>query len=126
MKFLYVLLMGILVLSGCKSTPEQHLTGAPITVEQSELQNYWIQKSKKISFKTTKLQPPKSGGYVKIKYLIDSKGEVLNPLVVESSPSGAWDKFALLALSNVHYVPAKDNSLNVPVYVTTEFRFGNN
>ncbi|MEO2265806.1 TonB family protein [Pseudoalteromonas sp. YIC-656] len=124
MKFLSVLSIAILVLGGCKSAPQQYLTKTPITIEQSELQNYWIQEAKEFSFKVSRLQPPKSSGVVKVKYLVDSNGQIFNPIVVESSPNGAWDKFALQALSNIHYVPAKANSSNVPVYVTTEFTFG--
>jgi TonB family protein len=123
MKFLSVLSLGLLVLSGCKSTPEQYLTESPITVEQSDLQKYWIQEAKKFSFKTDTLRPPKTSGFVKVKYLVDSNGEIFNPTVVESSPDGAWDKFALRALSNLHYVPSKINSSNTPVYVVTEFIF---
>ncbi len=124
MKFLSILSLGLLVLSGCKSTPEQYLAKPPIAVEQSELQNYWVQEAKEFSFKSSTLKPPKTGGLVKIKYLVDSNGEIFNPTVIESYPKGAWDKIALRALSNIHYVPSKTNSTNIPVYVTTEFKFG--
>jgi TonB family protein len=124
MKFLSVLSLGLLLLSGCKSTPEQYLTESPITVEQSDLPKYWVQEAKKFSFNTNTLKPPKTSGFVKVKYLVDSNGEIFNPTVVESSPNGAWDKFALRALRNIHYVPSKANSSNAPVYVTTEFKFG--
>jgi TonB family protein len=124
MKFLSVLSLGLLVLSGCKSTPEQHLTESPITVEQSNLEDYWVQEAKEFSFKSSTLKPPKTSGFVRVKYLVDSNGGIFNPTVVESSPNGAWDKFALRALRNIHYVPSKANSSNTPVYVTTEFIFG--
>ncbi|MBO9492343.1 energy transducer TonB [Endozoicomonas sp. G2_1] len=124
MKLLSVLIISLLVIAGCKSTPERYLTKPPITVEQSDLKDYWVHVSKEFSFKTGKLKQPKEPGFVKIMYLIDSNGEIFEPKIVESVPDGAWDKFALRALSNLHYAPAKANSSNRPVYVTTTLEFG--
>lgn len=123
MKILSVLSLGILVLSGCKSTPERYLTQDPITIGQSEFQNYWVPETNKFNFNSSLLKRPKVSGFVKVKYLVDSNGEVFNPTIVESLPAGAWDKFALKALTNVHYVPAKTNSSYKPVYITTKFAF---
>ena len=69
------------------------------------------------------LKLPKTGGYVQINYLIDSNGEIFNPTIVDSSPKGEWDLIALKALSKVEYVPSEFNSSNIPVYVTSEFKF---
>ncbi|WP_019028304.1 energy transducer TonB [Colwellia piezophila] len=124
MKLLSVLSLGLLMLSGCKSTPEQYLTESPITIEQSNLENYWVQEAKEFSFKFKNMKVPETGGFVNIKYLVDSNGEIFSPTVIESSPKGAWDKFALRALSNIKYVPSKANPSNTPVYVITEFTFG--
>jgi hypothetical protein len=126
MKSLIVLSLGLLLLSGCKSTPELHLTESPITVELSNLQNYWIPDAKGFSFNPSTLNPPKNNGFVKIRYLIDSNGEIFNPTIIESLPAGAWDKIALESLTKFKYIPSKANSSNTPVYVTTEINFGTN
>ena len=118
MKFLSVLFLGLLVLGGCKSTPEQYLTEPAITVELFNLQNYWVPKTKTFSFKPRTFKQPKNSGAVKVKYLIDSNGEIFNPIVVESLPKGSWDKHALGAVSKFKYMPSKANSSKTPVYVT--------
>ena len=123
MKFLSVLSLGLLVLGGCKSTPEQYLTEPAITIELSNLQNYWAPKTQTFSFKSRTFKQPKTSGAVKVKYLIDSNGEIFNPIVVESLPKGSWDKHALGAVSKFKYMPSKANSSKTPVYVTMEIKF---
>ncbi|WP_394129489.1 energy transducer TonB [Shewanella maritima] len=124
MKIIMVLCLGLAMLSGCSSTPEQYLTEEPVIVDQINLSNYWVRKAEEFSFDTGALKPPKTSGIVKVKYLIDSNGEIFNPTVVESMPQGAWDKFALKALENIHYIPSESNASKTPVYVITEFSFG--
>ncbi len=128
MRFFSILSIALLAVSGCASKQEVkqevYLTQSPIKIEIHELGDYWIQLSEGIRFgfkPNTKL--PKKDGYVRINYLIDSNGEIFNPSILESSPEGAWDLFALKALSKLEYVPAESNTLKIPVYVTSEFKF---
>lgn len=124
MKSLIILSISLLVLGGCASKKEVYLTQSPIAVEQDDLKDYWVQSSEnfRLNLKPN-IKLPKKGGYVKISYLIDSNGEIFNPTIVESSPKGEWDLIALKALSKVDYAPSESNSLNIPVYVTTEIKF---
>lgn len=110
------------VLVGCSAKAELSLSQDPITVKQSELSQYWVQGSQQFSF-SNNLTPPSVDGHVVIKYLIDSKGRVFDPKVEESYPEGAWDRVALLALSNLEYKAADGNAKAVPVYVSTKFNF---
>ncbi|MGP8305332.1 energy transducer TonB [Vibrio sp. YIC-376] len=124
MKKLSVLSLSLLVLGGCASKQEVYLTQSPIKVEQHDLDDYWVQSSESLRFSLKpNIRLPKTDGYVLINYLIDSNGEIFNPTIVESSPKGEWDLIALKALSKVEYVPSESNSLNIPVYVTGEFKF---
>ena len=119
-----LLSISLLVLGGCASKQEVYLTQSPIQVEQNDLEDYWIQSSEEFSFSLkSNMKLPKTGGYVQINYLIDSNGEIFNPTIVDSSPKGEWDLIALKALSKVEYVPSEFNSSNIPVYVTSEFKF---
>lgn len=124
MKILSILLISLLALGGCASKQEVYLTQSPINVEQHDLDDYWVQSSEKSRFSVKpNIKLPKAGSVVKINYLIDSNGEIFNPTIVESSPEGEWSFIALKALSKVEYVPSESNSLNIPVYVTSEFKF---
>ncbi|TNZ66373.1 energy transducer TonB [Vibrio parahaemolyticus] len=124
MKKLSILSLSFLILCGCASKQEVYLTQSPIKVEQHDLGDYWVQSSEGFRFSLkSNIKVPKTGGYVLINYLIDSNGEIFNPTIVESSPKGEWDLIALKALSKVEYVPSESNSLNIPVYVTTEIKF---
>ena len=58
-------------------------------------------------------------------YLIDSNGKVYNPEIVESVPEGVWDDQGLKAVKQMEYEPSQSNTNKIPVYVTTEFHFGN-
>lgn len=114
--------ISLLALGGCASKQEIYLTQSPIKVEQSDLGDYWVQTNEEFRFQP-KWKIPETDGYVLINYLIDSNGEIFNPTIVESSPAGEWDVFALKALSKAEYVPSKSNILKIPVYVTNEMKF---
>jgi TonB family protein len=124
-KYLVALLL-ILGLSACISAPKRipFLALEPVEVELKELNNYWVESANSFSVDTTGLNPPKSGGYVKIRCLIDSNGEVFEAQVVDSQPQGGWEEFALRAIHSRKYSPSDKNLAKVPVYVVREFKFG--
>ncbi|ASI93911.1 energy transducer TonB [Vibrio rotiferianus] len=122
MNILKALLLSLITLIGCSSSPKVHLTQSPIEVESQDLDKYWVQDSGKFKF-TSRAKLPKTSGYVLINYLVDSNGEIFNPTIVESSPKGEWELIALEALSRINYLPSKSNSAKIPVYVTSEFKF---
>jgi len=124
-KYLMSLLL-VLGLSACMSAPKRipFLTQEPVAVELKDLMNYWVESANSFSVDTIGLTPPKSGGYVKVRCLIDSNGEVFDTQVVDSQPQGGWDEFALRAIHDRKYSPSDKNSAKVPVYVVREFKFG--
>ncbi len=125
MKYLLSLLL-VLGLSACVSAPKRtpFLAQVPVAVQLKELKNYWVESADSFNVDTTGLTPPESGGYVKVRCLIDSNGEVFEAQVVDSQPQGGWDEFALRALHGRKYSPSNKNSAKVPVYVIREFTFG--
>jgi TonB family protein len=125
MKYLLLALVVVLMF-GCYSTPEALMLSKPLKVEQERLQEYWIQKNERFSFKTPSNISPSTikPGEVTIEYLIDSNGNIFDAKIVESSPPGLWDKTALKALKNLEYEPAKSNNTRTPVYIKTIFNFG--
>ncbi|ASP49766.1 energy transducer TonB [Cognaticolwellia beringensis] len=120
MKRLSLLLLMVIFIVGCSSKSKELLNEPPVTIKMHELQKYWVPTQNSITF-SNGFTPPQESGFVKVKILIDSNGEVFNPLVIESK--GGWDKFALLAIKETHYVNTEFNSKKTPVYVIKEFQF---
>ena len=120
-------ILGILfiaVLSGCVTTPKVYLVGDPIEVSKEDLGKYWSINNDTFSFAAHSLKSvqPKNG-YVKVRYLIDSNGNVFEPLVVESVPEGLWDNIGIRAAKMIKYEASESNKLNTPVYYTNEMIF---
>lgn len=110
-------------LFSCASTPE--LSTEAIEVSPEIMGQYWEMKSKSFSFSSPLDVAKRPKGFVKVRYLIDSNGKVFNPEIVESVPEGVWDDQGLKAVKQMEYKPTETNSNNKPVYVTTQFHFGN-
>ncbi|QKX17171.1 energy transducer TonB [Microbulbifer sp. YPW1] len=127
MKIILIIIMSIAIAS-CASTSEQYLTSEPVEIGIDKLDRYWVNESKSIRFSISPRVVPAPGtqGVVKVRFLIDSKGDVYNPEIIESYPEGAWDQSALVASTKQKYVPSKDNTKRTPVYViqTIKFKFG--
>ena len=108
-----------LLLTSCVSTKEILLSDDVLVIKSEELSKYWIPKSEKFSFNLSF----KKKGYVKYKYIIDSNGNLFNPVVVESRPKGVVNNAGLMALSKLKYIPAETNQNRTPVQVETEIVF---
>jgi hypothetical protein len=120
MKNLSLLLLMVVFIVGCSSKSKELLNEPPVIVKISELQKYWTPTQDSLTF-SNNFTPPKESGFVKVKYLIDSNGEIFNPIITESR--GGWDKFALRALKEIHYINTEYNIKKTPVYVIKEFTF---
>ena len=110
-------------LFSCASTPE--LSTEAIEVSPEIMGQYWEMKSNSFSFSSPIDVAKRPKGFVKVRYLIDSNGKVFNPEIVESVPEGIWDDQGLKAVKQMEYKPTETNSNKKPVYVTTQFHFGN-
>ncbi|GLX77338.1 hypothetical protein tinsulaeT_06780 [Thalassotalea insulae] len=120
MQRLSFLLFISLITVGCSSNNKELLSEIAINVKMHELHKYWVPKKSSISFNNNWV-PPQESGFVNVKILIGSNGEVSNPVIIESK--GGWDKFALRAVQEKHYVNTDFNHKKTPVYVILEFRF---
>jgi len=120
MKRLSLLLFMVVFIVGCSSKNKELLNEPPLTIKMHELQKYWVPTQNSISFSNNFI-PPQESGFVKVRILIDSNGEVFNPVVIESK--GGWDKFALRAIKETHYVSTEFNFKKTPVFVIKEFQF---
>ncbi|GGW97372.1 energy transducer TonB [Alteromonas halophila] len=109
-----------LTASACSSLSPT-LTRAPITVENDELDKYW--KSSGFSFNIASLPGP--AGSVKLRYLIDSNGDVHDVEVIDFQPNEDWVVAGKRALGNIEYKPSEQNTTKQPVIVETEFTFIN-
>ena len=57
--------------------------------------------------------PPKTSGFVIVKFDIGENGRVSNVAVVESTPAGVFDDAALTAVRKWVYEPRKENGVAV-------------
>ncbi|MBA6231387.1 MULTISPECIES: energy transducer TonB [unclassified Colwellia] len=120
MKHLSLLLIIVFFTVACSSKHEASFDVPAITIKDYEIQKYWVPTKNLLSFDNN-FRQPKESGFVRVQILIDSKGEIFNPVIIESK--GGWDKFALRALKEIHYVSTEFNISKTPVYVIKEFRF---
>ena len=113
------------LLCACSSLPEIVLNDNPKQIDASELDRYWVQENEYVRMNIwPKSMPPKeTEGFVEIKYLIGSNGNLFNPEIIKSEPEGFWDYSGMKALSKMKYKKADANPLAVPVYVTTRIEF---
>ncbi|MEP0176367.1 MAG: TonB family protein [Paraglaciecola sp.] len=118
-----ILIIVATLLFGCSATP--NLSTEAIEVQSENLNKHWEMMSKSFSFSSPSNVVKRPKGYVKVRYLIDSNGKVFNPAIVESVPEGVWDDQGLKAVKQMEYKPSESNINRVPVYVTTQFYFGN-
>jgi outer membrane biosynthesis protein TonB len=110
---------------GCSSTPELYLLDEPIEVTNQTVNDHWIQKNEKFSFRIPINRTPKKNesGYVIVRYLIDSNGNTFNPEIIESVPEGLWDFAGVKAITKQDFVPSKTNTSNTPVYYSQKILF---
>jgi TonB family protein len=122
------LLISIAIIWGlisCVTVPELYLSGDPVEVDVGQLEQYWIQENESFRFNISPSRVPEKGteGFVKIRFLIDSNGNIFNPKIIESVPEGAFDYSAAKALRKHKYIKAESNANATPVFVTTEIKF---
>lgn len=124
MKLLLALFLST-ILASCATTTKQYLAIEPIAIKGDKLSEYWVSKKEEFTFQMLTKKTPKEmvNGYVKVRFLIDSNGNVFDPEIVESSPEGVWDHSGIKASTKLKYQPAKSNVNRTPVYVTKEITF---
>ncbi len=124
MKILSIVFIPVLLL-GCATTEKAVLSQKPVEVTKENIDEYWVQKNKNYSFSILSTRVPKKPekGHVTVRFLIDSNGNIFAPEIIESVPEGAWDFAGVKAVSKQDFVPAKSNSLKVPVYYTQTIFF---
>ncbi len=115
----------LLTLAGCAGKQPMTLHSDVHVISADELPKYWLLKNKYLGFRIPETHRPPSGtkGYIKIKYIIDSNGNVFNPEIIESQPENLLDYSGLKALKKYRYSPADENPDKTPVQVVSEFHF---
>ncbi|MGL5813878.1 MAG: energy transducer TonB [Aeromonas sp.] len=123
---LYLLLLGAVLglLGGCASPgPAVKLNQPPRDVSMDELCLYWVQEEEVTTFRVPtkgRMTEPVEG-YVDIRYLIDSNGNLFSPQILAAEPAGVLEIAALTALSKVRYRVAEQNPDAIPVQVVRRF-----
>ena len=120
-----VLLGAALMLGGCASpSPTVKLNQPPREVSEEELCLYWVQEGEVTQFNLPLNRPMKAPveGFVDIRYLIDSNGNLFSPEILAAEPAGMLDLAALTALSKMRYRVAEQNPEAIPVQVVQRFR----
>ena len=120
-----VLLGAALMLGGCASpSPTVKLNQPPREVSEEALCLYWVQEGEVTQFNLRLKRPMKAPveGFVDIRYLIDSNGNLFSPEILAAEPAGMLDLAALTALSKMRYRVAEQNPEAIPVQVVQRFR----
>ncbi|WP_339014108.1 hypothetical protein [Aeromonas popoffii] len=117
---LNVLLLGAVLglLGGCATpSPTVTLNQPPIDMTPEQLSGYGVQEEETGWFRPVGDLPGK--GYVAIRYLIDSNGNLFSSERVASEPPGVLDLFALSGLAKTRYRVAEQNPDAIPVRVVS-------
>ncbi|MFQ2108904.1 energy transducer TonB [Aeromonas rivipollensis] len=120
-----VLLGAALMLGGCASpSPTVKLNQLPREVSEEALCLYWVQEGEVTQFNLPLNRPMKAPveGFVDIRYLIDSNGNLFSPEILAAEPAGMLELAALTALSKMRYRVAEQNPEAIPVQVVQRFR----
>jgi len=120
-----VLLGAALMLGGCASpSPTVKLNQPPREVSEEDLCLYWVQEGEMTQFNLPLNRPMKAPveGFVDIRYLIDSNGNLFSPEILAAEPAGMLELAALTALSKMRYRVAEQNPEAIPVQVVQRFR----
>lgn len=124
MLFLLVL---SLTLASCATRPEPRFAADIHVIDHEQLPEYWVPIQKNTRFMLNAQNMPENAcAHVVLEFLIDSNGNVFNPVIKEAAPKGAMDYAALKSLSLTTYDPADTNLDRTPVKVTqrTTVKFG--
>ncbi|MGY3976786.1 Gram-negative bacterial tonB protein [Aeromonas rivipollensis] len=119
------LLGAALMLGGCASpSPTVKLNQPPREVSEEALCLYWVQEGEVTQFNLPLNRPMKAPveGFVDIRYLIDSNGNLFSPEILAAEPAGVLELAALTALSKMRYRVAEQNPEAIPVQVVQRFR----
>lgn len=119
------LLGAALMLGGCASpSPTVKLNQPPREVSEEALCLYWVQEGEVTQFNLPLNRPMKAPveGFVDIRYLIDSNGNLFSPEIQAAEPAGVLELAALTALSKMRYRVAEQNPEAIPVQVVQRFR----
>ncbi|MFM5163154.1 energy transducer TonB [Aeromonas rivipollensis] len=120
-----VLLVAALMLGGCASpSPTVKLNQPPREVSEEDLCLYWVQEGEVTQFNLPLKRPMKAPveGFVDIRYLIDSNGNLFSPEILAAEPAGMLELAALTVLSKMRYRVAEQNPEAIPVQVVQRFR----
>ena len=119
------LLGAALMLGGCASpSPTVKLNQPPREVSEEALCLYWVQEGEVTQFNLPLNRPMKAPveGFVDIRYLIDSNGNLFSPEILAAEPAVMLELAALTALSKMRYRVAEQNPEAIPVQVVQRFR----
>ena len=110
------------LLGGCAS-PTAKLNQPPVDVTWEMLPEYWVLVGDAISFNPVGGLPAKRPvkGYVTLRYLIDSNGDLFSPEVLSSEPPGVLDLIAISGLAQVRYRVSEQNPQAIPVRVVVRY-----
>jgi len=118
-----LLLWAALALLGGCASPTAKLNQPPVDIVWEELPRYWVQVEQIRDFNPVgglpKERPVK--GYVTLRYLIDSNGELFSPEVLASEPPGVLDLIAISGLAQLRYRPSEQNPQAIPARVVARF-----
>lgn len=118
-----VALVSILPLGAC-ATSEQSHDGPLLEVDGDLLGRYWMVRQSKLAFDAPESVRNDCGdGFVLLRYVIDSQGQISQADVVHGEPAGCYEEAAMLLLQTWSFLPTPFNSRRTPVRVSQRIPF---
>jgi hypothetical protein len=112
-------IVGLLIATGlcaCSSVPEAYFATDIQAITEHRLPNFRQARNETVSFRAAPgFKPVSVCGCVFAQYQTDSTGIVFNPEIIESEPSGVYNRTARKYLRLVRYIHAEINPGLIPV-----------
>ena len=119
----FSLIAVIAILSGC-TLGRSNFNGPVLEIEGDLLGRYWLVRQSESTFEAPPAQRQDCGdGYVLLRYVIDSRGELYEAEILESEPDGCYEDASIMLLRTWSFLPTPFNDRRTPVRVTQRIPF---
>ncbi len=119
-----ILICTVVFLAAACRPPGQHFRGEIVDIDGDVLGRYWLARQPESVFNLP--EPPRADcgdGYVVVRYVIDSLGNVFESTVLSAEPTECYENAALMLVDSWSFVAAPVNRRRTPVRVTQRIPF---
>ena len=126
MRFRLLAVLGMLAILGGCTFGSSNFNGPVLDIDGDLLGRYWLVRQSESTFEAPPAQRQDCGdGYVLLRYVIDSRGELYEAEILESEPEGCYEDASIVLLQTWSFLPTPFNERRTPVRVTQRIPFIN-